>query len=396
MTAGGIPPIRIGEARVVHYRAPLDTPYRTTFGAMTHRQAVVITLTTDDGVVGIAESWVNFPLWAPSERIAAFMQGYFPQIVGREITGIPRFIRGLWDSQYRAALQSATLGPALQALCAVEAALLDIEAKRRGVPLGRLFAESPARTVKAYASGINPPFPVDSISQALDAGIDTFKLKLGYGADSDRENISALKRLLGPGVRVAVDVNRSWSFDRTLAWMDYLRDEGIAWLEEPLAIEYQHRYPELRGRAAVPVSAGENFLIQPGADFSQEGEGGLSLDSTGLALDIVQPSVVKNCCFSDAVRLMELVERGCGILCPHFLGSAPGMVATAHLASISRNPYLEWDINPNPLRTSLFREPFRIADGFFKVSDEPGIGWMTRSDIPDAWIGYAGTVSAEK
>jgi L-alanine-DL-glutamate epimerase-like enolase superfamily enzyme len=178
--------------------------------------------------------------------------------------------------------------------------------------------------------------------------------------------------------------------------MDFLVQNEVAWLEEPLSIEEQHRYPELEERAAVPISAGENFLIPPGADFDCEGEGGLTLNGSGLALDMVQPAVVKNCCFSDAVRLMARVEGEGKRLCPHFLGSAPGMAATAHLTSLSRSPYLEWDINPNPLRTSLFAEPFRIADGVFSMSDAPGIGWKVRPDVPESWRAYDGTVSADK
>ncbi len=379
-------PIRIVKAAAIHLRAPLDTPYRTTFGAMTHRQAVVITLAAADGIIGTAESWINFPLWAPVERLAAFEEGFFPGIVGRDIDDIPAFVKSLWNGRYRAALQSATLGPAMQALAAVEAALLDIEAKRRGVPVSRLFSGLPATAIPTYGSGINPPFLEDAIREARDMGIDTFKLKLGYGDDEDRANIRSLKRLLGEGGRVAVDVNRSWTFDRTVEWMPYLRDEDIVWLEEPLCPEDQKRYPELKERALLPIAAGENFLIPPGADFAREGSGGLNLNESGLAPDMIQPAVVKNCCFSDAVRLGALVEERDSRLCPHFLGSAPGMAATAQLASLSRQPYLEWDVNPNPLRTSLTSEPFDIRDGVFRMSGEPGMGWTLRADLPSAWV----------
>ncbi len=387
-------PITIKTARAVHFRAPLEIPYRTTFGVMTHRQAVVITFTDMDGTEGMAESWINFPLWAPVERMAAFEEGFFPGIVGKDIGDIPAFVRSLWNGRYRAALQSATLGPAMQALAAVEAALLDIEAKRRGVTVGHLFSDHPAGEIPTYGSGINPPFLTDAIREARDMGIDTFKLKLGYGDDEDRANIRSLKRLLGKGGKVAVDVNRSWSFDRTVEWMPYLRDEDIVWLEEPLCPEDQHRHPELKDRALLPISAGENFLIPPGADFTHEGGGGLSLNESGLALNMVQPAVVKNCCFSDAVRLGALVEERGSRLCPHFLGSAPGMSATAHLASLSRKPYLEWDINPNPLRTSLMSEPFDIRGGMFRMSGEPGMGWTLREDIPSSWIVHTVAVKA--
>lgn len=216
--------------------------------------------------------------------------------------------------------------------------------------------------------------------------IDTFKLKLGYGDTEDRENIRALQRLCGSGASVAVDVNRSWPFEKTAEWVGYLAEQGIVWLEEPLCIEEQYRYPELFLRTSLPISAGENFLIPPGSDFTREGEGGMTLNSTGLALHIVQPAVVKNCCFTDALRLRDTVQGQGKRLCPHFLGSAPGMALTAHLASLTREPYLEWDINPNPLRTTLFSEPFRIRDGFLEMSDAPGLGWTMRGDIPESWV----------
>ncbi|MDP2984335.1 MAG: enolase C-terminal domain-like protein, partial [Candidatus Latescibacter sp.] len=312
-------PMTISEARVYHLSAPLEKPYQTTFGAMTHRQAVIITLGNVEGIAGMGESWINFPLWAPWERVAAFTGGYFPQIIGKMVEDIPGFVRGLWNKNYRAALQSATLGPALQAVCAVEAALWDMQGRMRGLPVGKLFSDTPASRVKMYGSGINPPFLEDAIREVLDRGVETFKLKLGYGDDEDRKNIRRLKAIVGAEGKIAVDVNRSWTFDKTLSWMEYFRDAGIVWLEEPLSIEEQHRYPELLARAAVPLSAGENFLIPPGSSLANEGESGLTFNQFALALDIIQPSVVKNCCFSDAVRLMDQVEKQGKKLWPHFL-----------------------------------------------------------------------------
>jgi L-alanine-DL-glutamate epimerase-like enolase superfamily enzyme len=79
------------------------------------------------------------------------------------------------------------------------------------------------------------------------------------------------------------------------------------------------------------------------------------------------------------------VENQGKYLWPHFLGSAPGLAATAHLVSLTSHPYLEWDINPNPLRTSLFNEPFRIEDGFFILNETPGIGWDMNREKLEKW-----------
>ncbi|MFC1694201.1 mandelate racemase/muconate lactonizing enzyme family protein, partial [Candidatus Latescibacterota bacterium] len=340
--------MRIIDAQAFHLKAPLEQHYKTTFGTITHRQAVLIILKNEDGTTGLGETYINFPTWAPFGRMASYREAFFPWTVGRKIIDIQVFMQDLWENFYRASLQGNTLGSTIQAISAVSCALWDIQAKLDNVPLRNLFSTQPAPRVKIYGSGINPPFPVDALKKGLDMGIDVFKLKLGFGDEADRKNIQNLKKILGAGVRIAVDVNRSWSFDRTITWMDFLEDNEIVWLEEPLDLLNQHRYAELFERTAVPISAGENFLIPPGTDFKRENEWGLTFNETNLALNIVQPAVVKNCCFSDAVRLLHHVEKAGKKLYPHFLGSAPGMAASAQLASLSNDPHLEWDINPNP------------------------------------------------
>ena len=42
---------------------------------------------------------------------------------------------------------------------------------------------------------------------------------------------------------------------------------------------------------------------------------------------------------------------------------------------------MEWEINPNPLRTALFKEPFEIKDGIVEIPDGPGIGWSLDFEV---------------
>jgi len=70
---------------------------------------------------------------------------------------------------------------------------------------------------------------------------------------------------------------------------------------------------------------------------------------------------------------------------PHFLGSAPGMATSANLAALTADPHLEWDINPNPLRTSFFTGPLRAVDGMLTLPDAPGIGWDLDMEALERW-----------
>ena len=197
--------MRITGARAYHLKAPLEKPYKTTFGTMTHRQAVIIILENEDGTEGVGETYINFPIWSPFGRLASYREAFFPELTGGKITDIPEFIQAVWKKYYRASMQGNSLGAAIQALSAVSTALWDIKAKLANVPLRNLFSENPAQKVKIYGSGINPPFLADALKKALDMGIEVFKLKLGFGDDIDRQNICDLKKILGH------DADVSWS-----------------------------------------------------------------------------------------------------------------------------------------------------------------------------------------
>ena len=379
--------INIKSATAYHLKAPLEQPYQTTFGAMTHRQAVMVQLDATDGLSGMAETYINFPIWAPAERMAAYEEGYFPKTVGRDIEDIPAFIAGLWNTFLRSALQSSSLGPAMQAIAAIEAALWDIAAKQKALPLRNLFKPDAANRVKLYGSGINPPLPFDIISECLDVGIDCFKLKIGYGEEADKKNIAELKKYLGNKARLAVDVNRSWTFEDTLSRLNYLEDQQIAWLEEPLLPEEEHLYPDLAARSKVLISCGENLIIPPGADLPSVVAG---------APDILQPAIAKSCGLSTAVELVPLVEKSGREIYPHYLSGAPGLAASAQLASIARAQHVEWDINPNPMRTNFFSVPFTIKEGCLELTSQPGIGWQPDPTALTEWLVQKKTVSADR
>ena len=61
--------MKITDARVFHLRAPLEEPYQTTFGTMTHRQTVIIILEGDDGLTGVGERYLNPTFGAPLRNL---------------------------------------------------------------------------------------------------------------------------------------------------------------------------------------------------------------------------------------------------------------------------------------------------------------------------------------
>ena len=337
---------------------------------MAARHLVLLELQDEIGNRGWGESWTNFPAWAPAERIAAFRAAFLPYMKGREVAFVPDFIRGMAKAFLGPARQSGTVAPLVASLCAVEMALIDLAAKRERVPISKLLFPSPESKVRIYASGIGAPIPWNEIDRYLDCGVTLFKLKIGFDDSSDLANIQAMKRHLGSRAKLAVDVNRNWTCRQAKEWLKPLADLEIQWLEEPLSVEEERFTEELAALSAVPLAGGENILVEPGGEI-----GAISASSFA----VLQPDMTKYCTAHDYVRLLPEAAGRRKRVVPHFLASAPGQAFSLHLAAGCPDPLVEWDINPNPLRTDFFREEFHISGGMISIPEDPGLGWTPQA-----------------
>jgi D-galactarolactone cycloisomerase len=358
--------ITIKDAKVYHLRAPLERPVRTAVGVMDARHLILVELVDEDGHVGIGDSWVNFPKWAPWERRAAFEQAYIPYLKGRPCNDIHSFIVEMARAFHTPCAQAVMIGPLVSALCAVELALWDLMAKAQNLPLSKLISPDAEPSARVYASGLAAPLEWPLIDRCLEDGITLFKLKIGFGPQ-DINTLTELTRYLGNSAQVAVDVNRAWTFEQALEWLQPLHDLGILWVEEPLRPDDEHRLAELADKRQVRMSGGENVTIEPGRDDPRA--------CAELPLDICQPNITKSCCLSDALAMFEAAQLRGKEFYPQFLGSAPGLAANLHLAAGCGDIIQEMDVTANPLRTDLFTQPFSIVNGTIKLPDGPGLGW---------------------
>jgi len=359
--------IQIG--RVRHERVPIAHHVKTAFGVMTERHAVLLVLEDAAGAAGVGESWVNFPLSAPWERVAAFEHGFIPYLEGRAVEAVPAFMEQMYRAFVGPARQSGTIGPLLQGLCAVELALWDLAAQAAGVPLASHLFEAPASRVRVYASGLNSPIPWDLVDAHIERGVTLFKLKLGFGESEDRQNLAALKAHLGAKASIAVDVNRGWTLDEALAWLPALHEYDVQWIEEPLTAAEEVHLARLRERSGIPLAGGENVLMPPDAEPAE---------LANTPFDILQPDLTKYAPLHVAKRLLPLAQKNGKRLVPHFLGSGPGQAASIQFAAGCPDALLELDINRNTLRTDLMTPPFEIVDGCIAIPELPGIGWRLR------------------
>jgi L-alanine-DL-glutamate epimerase-like enolase superfamily enzyme len=270
-------------------------------------------------------------------------------------------------------LQGGEPGPLAQAIAGVDIALWDLAARKAGEPLwryvpDRLLGEAPGGdgAMPVYASGINPDQP-EVIARAKQAeGYTAFKLKIGFDAKRDLANLRTLREALGREAMLMVDVNQGWDLETALSLAHKLDEFRVAWLEEPLPCD---RPPDewltLANSSPVLLAAGENL----------RGDAAFDALITAKTAPYIQPDMTKWGGFTGCLPVAKRIIKANLTYCPHYLGGAIGLMASAHLlAAAGGNGLLEADANPNPLREAMLQDPVPIRDGRMVLSDAPGLG----------------------
>jgi D-galactarolactone cycloisomerase len=354
---------KIRKLQALCFRYPLAMPVVTSFGRMNDRPAVFVRVEDEDGEHGWGEVWCNFPSVGAEHRTRLINEMLSPMLVGRIVTHPPEAFESVTAATSVLALQSGEAGPFAQAIAGIDTALWDLFARRAKTPLWRMLGGTSGR-MRVYASGINPDGSVAMAEAAMRRGHRAFKLKIGFGAERDRDNLRGLRRLVGDHL-LAADVNQGWSIADALEQAPPLEEFGLAWLEEPLRADRPwSEWRRLRERVSLPLAGGENIA-------------GRDAFATALAegvLDVVQPDVAKWGGITGCILVAREVVTARRTYCPHYLGGGIGLVASAHLLAGCNGGLLEVDSNDNPLRDDFCGTVARIKDGEIELPDTPGLG----------------------
>lgn len=279
----------------------------------------------------------------------------------------------------------------MMAISGVDIALWDIIGQATRTPLYRLLGGY-QDTLPVYASA--GFYAQDKDAQALAAEVEGYaargfgcvKIKVGRQPDAllnplremsapdyatvtfeeDVERVRAARRAIGPRVRLAIDANNAWTPSLALKFMQAVADQDIYWLEEPVATD------DLDGSALVA-----HQLITPVSGYETEtGLPGFRDLITRHAVDIVQPDVIWSGGITECRKIAALAQAYGLPVIPHVFSSAVSSIANMHfIAALPNGSWLEWDQNPNPLRTELFEEPLTVdSTGHVRLPDAPGLG----------------------
>jgi D-galactarolactone cycloisomerase len=369
--------VTIRDLRAYALRAPLEQPfYFSQPGWVASRASLVVEVVTDDGLSGFGEALCHGH--EPPEIARATVETVLRDlVVGRD----PFDAAVLFESMYNWAKDFGRSGAVIGAISAVDIALWDVMGQAAGRPVYQLLGGAFRTKIEPYATGFyrveGGRYPDDLVREAerhAERGFRAMKIKIGFGIDEDLQAVAAIRRAVGPGVRLMADANHAYdaaSARRLIRGLDAL---DTFWLEEPISPEDLDGYIDLR--ASAP-----NLLLACG-----EGEStphGFWPWVSRRAVDVLQPDLAAAGGFTGVRQIVHLAQAASMLVNPHVWGTAIGLAASLHLLAalppcpISRGafePMLEYDQSAHPFRRELVEASPEMHEGRVPVPSGSGLG----------------------
>jgi L-alanine-DL-glutamate epimerase-like enolase superfamily enzyme len=358
--------LRITDVRALPTSFAIPPAQRVALGIGTavKRDAVLVKVTTDEGITGWGEAHHGRAHTAVAKLIDTTLKQL---VVGMD----PLETTPAWERMYRFQLASHGMGAgACLAMSGIDMALWDIRGKAAGLPLYKLLGGA-RQAIPAYAGGVSlgyqpPSSLVEEAGKALAEGYKALKLRVGDSVPRDVERLHAVRQAFG-STEILTDANIGYSVEDVRRVMPVMDELGIGWLEEPFPAHDYRSYREAKSFGRTPLAAGENHYTR--FEFNRVIEDG--------AITILQPDLSKAGGITEALRIAALASAWKLPVHPHSSMTGVNHAATIHfLAAIDNGGWFEGDVSrANRFRDELVDNPGRVdRDGNVRPLDQPGIG----------------------
>ena len=357
--------IKVKKIKIYLLRYNLSKPIITSFGQMNSRPSLIIELIDKKNNSGFGEIWCNFPQYGSEYRFNIFINYFSKLILENNISDPENFYEEISHKLKILSIQSGDVGTFNNILSGIDCAVWDLFAKSKKIPLNKLFSQNSPNKIKVYASGINRNEYFDKINFARKFGINRFKIKIGFDYQEDIRIINLLENFIQKNENYMLDVNQGWTNEIAISNLEKYKNYKSLWIEEP-------------------ISADNDFItIKKLIDLFSNLAFGENINSKEIFFKIanstkikfLQPDITK---FGGISFIHQLLKNTDGIrLCLHYLGGAIGLISSCHIMTyINPSGYMEMDINDNPLRTDILEPKVIVKEGYIKLNNSPGIGFV--------------------
>lgn len=242
--------MKIERIELREIRLPLVAPFETSFGVTTQRRIILVKVFSE-GLTGWGECTCNegpFYNHEGTDTAWVVLRDFAgPYTVGQEIAAPEEAIQ----------LTSRIRGNKM-ARAAIETAIWDLWAKRRGMPLWQLLGGTQEEIPCGVSLGLQDTDAalLKKIETELSAGYQRIKLKIKPGRDY--EMVKAVRRE-HPGIKLTVDANSAYTLN-DIEMLRRLDEFDLMLIEQPLAYDDIIDHAELQRQIASPICLDESIL----------------------------------------------------------------------------------------------------------------------------------------
>ena len=376
-----------------------DDPYLAALRPL--RSAAFIEIHTDTEHIGIGETYLGYFM---PELVPALVDFFAPILVGATPSDLHALRRRMADCC--AYWGRVGVGPAV--ISGIEAALWDLRGKEHGLPVYELLGGRSHDRLPAYATGGPSNWPEDALLAKADSylglGFRAFKIATGYfdpqgGAPDPRtlggivdlevSKVAALRRHVGPDVRILLDGHMGfktgperWDVATATAVLKALEPYDIFFFEEPLPYTDPQGYADLCRATAIPVAGGESLTSPEEFRLFAERD----------AFDIAQPDAAWSgglAAFVDIGRLFAAHDRR---IASHAWGAGAAVMQNIHAAFATPNTAIaELPPAAGPLHREVWGDSLQLEDGAILPPTAPGLGVVLPAALKERYPFVPGT-----
>src|SRR5438445_2814346 len=329
---------------------PPIAPYQSRYRATAEKEAVLIRVETDTGLVGWGETpddWINKSFeGTPEEKLRS-------QVLGRDPFDIEN-----WYVEN-------TLGSYLAS--GVEMAMWDLMGKAANLPLYKLLGGAVRKKIElAACMGIRPYAEAKAIArQYLDQGFTTLKTKAGRRAEEDLEMVRGIRDGVGDKLKLRIDPNMGYAPEVAFQLARDLEKYNLEYFEQPMPQGLIADAARLRRSTRTPIALNESVTTPE-----------VVLQILQLhAADVILPDTYQ-CAGILGVKKVAALAEAAGVPCVFHCAHDLGLKTAAMLHIVASSPGFTRanDCTYYGLVDDIITPLHRIERGFMEVPEGPGLG----------------------